>query len=102
MEASHWNWNGIIAIGIVLVIAGGAIGFGLGVWQAPNVNPDLAALQVDPRSEYHRGAWDVCVNFLMTAMKAPMDEAKDYCTTRILPTIVENDWYGEESPGYVP
>jgi len=102
MEENHWNWFGIVGMGLVIALVGGALGFGLGVWLAPSVRPDLATSEVDPRVEYYRGVYDSCVSFLIDVMSAPDAEARTFCAEEIVVSFAEDGFYEQERPGYVP
>ena len=96
-EGTTLDLVGILTMGLVLVIVGGDLGFGLGVWQAPNVRPDLAAPQVDPEAMYYRGAWEMCFVFATEVFGIPEDEAKEGCLTI---TVKQMD-YEKEIPGFI-
>src|SRR3990167_1106809 len=99
-EGTSLDLAGILTMGLVLVIVGGVLGFGLGVWQAPNVRPDLAAPQVDPRSEFYRGAFDACVRFGTDVFSAPEADARMICNETVIKMAV-SDWYETESKDYI-
>ena len=99
-EATKLDWGGILTMGLVLVIVGIVLGFGLGVWQAPNVRPDLAAPSIDPRSEYYRGAYDACVKFGTDVFSAPEAGVRMVCNETVIKMAV-SDWYETESKDYI-
>jgi len=101
-EGTSLDLAGILTMGLVLVIVGGVLGFGLGVWQAPNVRPDLAAPSVDPRVQFYRGAYDVCVYMITSVFQAPVDAVRIECAEKVVPEMATSDWYESESVGYVP
>ena len=99
-EGTSLDLAGILTMGLVLVIVGGVLGFGLGVWQAPNVRPDLTAPQIDPRSEYYRGAYDACVRFGTDVFSALEEDARVVCNETVIKMAV-SDWYETESKDYI-
>lgn len=99
-EATALDWGRIISLALVIALAGGTIGFALGVWQAPNFG-GLISPAVDPRAEYYRGAYDMC-NFLFNRLAGfPPDKAIELCQAGI-PKVAEQGWYELESPEYTP
>lgn len=102
MEATNTDWAKIIGSAIVLLLIGGALGFALGVWQAPNVRPELSAPSVDPRVEYYRGVWDICVNFTVEVFASPIEDAKIFCNQTIVVGTSKEGWYESGSEGYIP
>lgn len=96
------DWAGILGLGLVVLLIGGAIGFAAGVWQSPNVLPELSAPAVDPRIEYYRGAYDVCVNFTVEVFAAPIEDAKIFCNQTVVAGTAREGWYESNSEDYAP
>lgn len=121
MEANQWNWSGIITIGLVVALAGGVLGFAIGVWQSVNVRNDLILIEeadrirqeavaaeierlqeIDSRVEYYRGVYDACVEFSLYIFSVPIEEAQTYCATELIPRAFEAGSYEVPSEGFIP
>ena len=121
MEANQLNWSGIITIGLVVALAGGVLGFAIGVWQSVNVRNDLILIEeadrirqeavaaeierlqeIDSRVEYYRGVYDACVGFSLSIFSAPIEEAQMYCATELIPRAFEQGSYEVPSEGFIP
>ena len=96
IQGTERDWYGIVMMGIVLALTGGFIGTMLGhfVWTEPG------ASVTDLRSEYYRGVYDTCVDFIQEVYSFPDDTAREFCLETV-PKIAATGWYEKVSKGYV-
>lgn len=59
---------------------------------APSAATVTPEIDESPEDAYYRGVYDIC-----RSLGEPIDQCNSYITR-----MQENDWYGQDSPGYAP
>ena len=96
-KSSEANWYAIVGVAVVIALIGGLTGFGIGVWQAPN----LRSPGPDPKIEFLRGTYMTCVSFIEEVFSAPPADAMQFCNNKLIARVIEEKWYEKSDSGFI-